>query len=127
MFTFFVDSRSIKKPRKKPSYKRVLISDPTDNQIFLKTPRVVKENGKKKQNDVACRDNWKGRVRCSFERVAKGRRRYPDKGWESEEEQEEWITLRIFFFSFLFYSFEKRTTGARAHAFDSICSDDFAR
>lgn len=53
-------------------------------------------------------------MRCSFERVAKGRRRYPDKGWESEEEeQEEWITLRIFFFSLFFSIHSKNEQRAR--------------
>ena len=52
-------------------------------------------------------------MRCSFERVAKGRRRYPDKGWESEEEQEEWITLRIFFFFLLFSIHSKNEQRAR--------------
>ncbi len=57
-------------------------------------------------------------MRCSFERVAKGRRRYPDKGWESEEEQEqeEWITLRIFFSLFSIHSKNEQRARGRTRS-----------
>lgn len=52
------------------------------------------------------RDNWRGGCCCSFERGQKGVGVY--KGWESEEEQEEWMRIFYVFLFSLFYSFEKR-------------------
>ena len=127
MFTFFVDSRSIKKPRKKPSYKRVLISDPTDNQIFFKTPRVVKENGKKNKTTLHVGTIERGGCAARLNEWLKGVGVIQTRGGKVKKNKKNGSHCAFFFFSFLFYSFEKRTTGARAHAFDSICSDDFAR
>ena len=115
MFTFFVDSRSIKKPRKKPSYKRVLISDPTDNQIFLKTPRVVKENGKKNKTTLHVGTIERGGCAARLNEWLKGVGVIQTRGGKVKKNKKNGSHCAFFFFFFSFL-FIRKTNNGRAGA-----------